>query len=67
MKKIFIFSLLALFAYAAFRPPEGMTKFPVANIHFDVNTADGKVSATLKGKNVTLITGTQAEESHQDQ
>lgn len=48
MKKIFIFSILFMFVYAGFRPPEGMRKFPVANLQFNVQTPKGNVSASLK-------------------
>lgn len=48
MKKIFIFSIFFMFIYAGFRPPDGMRKFPVANLQFNVQTPKGNVSAKLQ-------------------
>ncbi len=56
MKQIFIFGLIALFAYAGFRPPEGMRKFPVANLQFQVQTAQGTATIQLEKEPVILVT-----------
>ncbi len=47
MKATFIFGLILMFAYAGFRPPEGMRKFPVANFQFQVQTAQGTATVTV--------------------
>ncbi len=47
MKKIAIFGMLFMFIYAAFRPPEGMRKFPVANLQFEVQTQNMSMSTSL--------------------
>jgi len=44
MKKICIFGMLFMFIYAAFRPPEGMRKFPVANLQFEMQSANMSMS-----------------------
>jgi len=36
-----------MFVYAGFRPPDGMRKFPVANLQFNVQTSKGNVTANL--------------------
>ena len=48
MKQIFIFSLLIAFAYAGFRPPEGMRKFPTANLQFQVETSQGTATVVTE-------------------
>ncbi|MAE68238.1 MAG: hypothetical protein QF793_01555 [Candidatus Peribacteraceae bacterium] len=63
MKQIFIFSLLIAFAYAGFRPPEGMRKFPVANLQFQVQSAQGTATVTLQEDLVTSVT----QESEQEE
>lgn len=55
MKSIFIFSLLLMFAYAGFRPPEGMRKFPVANLQFQVHTAQGTATVKLQEDSVNFV------------
>ena len=55
MKQILIFGLLLMFAYAGFRPPEGMRKFPIANLEFRVETTEGTITATLQESLETLI------------
>jgi len=53
MKKIFIVGSLILFAYAGFQPPDGISKFPVANVRFNVQTQNGNYSATIDTKGVS--------------
>lgn len=47
MKKYIIIGGLVLFAYAGFQPPDGMRKFPVANVQFDVQTPKGNFTARI--------------------
>lgn len=47
MKNICIFGMLFMFIYAAFRPPEGMRKFPVANLQFKVQTSNMSMSTSV--------------------
>ena len=47
MKQLFIFGLLLTFAYAGFRPPDGMRKFPVANLQFQVKTTQGTATVIV--------------------
>ncbi|MDA0375712.1 MAG: hypothetical protein O3A80_00170 [bacterium] len=63
MKHIFIFGLLIMFAYAGFRPPDGMRKFPVANLQFQVKTPQGTATVKLQEESVTLV----SEESEQEE
>lgn len=62
MKQIFIFGLIAMFAYAGFRPPDGMRKFPVANLQFQVQTAQGTATVKLQEDSVTTITDESEQE-----
>ena len=62
MKQIFIFSLLIAFAYAGFRPPEGMRKFPTANLKFQVETSQGTATVKLQEDSVTVVTEDESEE-----
>lgn len=63
MKKIFIFTLLGMFAFVGFRPPEGMRKFPVANIQFEVNTPQGQANISLmSAEDVIIVTEDSAQE-----
>jgi len=50
--------MLGMFTFVAFRPPEGMTKFPVTNVHFQVNTAQGTVSTNLQGQSMMSVAPT---------
>jgi hypothetical protein len=63
MKQIFIFGLLIMFAYAGFRPPDGMRKFPVANLQFQVQTSQGTATVKLQEDLVTSVT----QETEQDE
>jgi hypothetical protein len=44
MKNVFVTAMLFMFIYAAFRPPEGMRKFPVANLQFEMQTSNMSMS-----------------------
>jgi len=64
MKQIFIFGLLITFAFVGFRPPDGMRKFPVANLQFQVKTPQGTATVKLQEESVTAITDeTEQEET----
>ena len=65
MKSIFIFGLLIMFAYAGFRPPEGMRKFPVANLQFQVQTNQGTATVTLQEDLVTSVTEETEQETEE--
>jgi hypothetical protein len=62
MKSIFIFTLLFMFAYAGFRPPAGMRKFPVANLQFQVETAKGTTTVILNEEYMTPVQPSEQEE-----
>lgn len=55
MKQIFIFGLLITFAFVGFRPPDGMRKFPVANLQFQVKTPQGTATVKLQESTVTTL------------
>lgn len=40
MKYILVFAALLVFAYVAFVPPDGVSKYPVAKINFSVDFED---------------------------
>ena len=65
MKQIFIFGLLIMFAYAGFRPPDGMRKFPVANLQFEVQTAQGTATVKLQDDIVTSVTEDDEQEDEE--
>lgn len=65
MKQIFIFGLLVMFAYAGFRPPEGMRKFPVANLQFQVQTAQGTATVKLQEDLMTSVTEDDEQEDEE--
>jgi|GEM_PF-956621 hypothetical protein len=65
MKQIFIFGLLIIFAYAGFRPPEGMRKFPVANLQFQVQGPQGTATVKMNQTSVTSVTDDTEQEDEQ--
>ncbi len=47
MKKIALIGFLIVFAFAGFRPPEGMQKFPSGNVQFQLQTSKGSITANV--------------------
>jgi hypothetical protein len=62
VKHILVFSLLFLFAWVAFVPLEGMSKFPLVNVKFNYAQGTGEAHIAIEG--MAMQKGSTPEELH---